>query len=184
MNGSKIRNKEKKLSELISSKPGGGKRRTATVKRNLKMEANKKTVVNISNVPLSDDETSLLSRGLSFCPKPLRIALFQLEEDIKQFSRRLRLREIFYNPNEINPNKMNSFKTKSKWTPPNNRNQSLETYITSVREEIHHSRRRSNDNSPRRRSNNNITSQERRRCRSYKKEQTSSSNRPIKARQR
>ena len=52
-----------------------------------------RTVVNtrISDVPLSSAEEDLLSRGLSFCPKPSAVDRFQLEEDLHHFLRRLRL---------------------------------------------------------------------------------------------
>ena len=62
---------------------------------------NQNTVLNISNVPLSSDERDLLSRGLSFCPRPSQINRFQLEEDTRQFFRRIRLKEFFYNEEEV-----------------------------------------------------------------------------------
>ena len=57
---------------------------------------NKNTVVNIFNVPLSDEEIKFVSWRLSFCPKPSQINKFQVKEGTKQFSRRLRLSEYFY----------------------------------------------------------------------------------------
>ena len=85
-------------------------------------EENQNTVVNISNVPLSQSEVKLLSRGLSFCPKPSNIDQFQLKDDVKQFFRRLRLREFFYDPEDTTTTyETNPFKRKSKWTPPINR---------------------------------------------------------------
>ena len=75
------------------------------------------TVVNISNVPLSSAEQDLLSRGLSFCPKPSQIDQFQLEEDIQPFFRRLQLKEfLHYIKGDRNDN--HPFDKKSKWTPP------------------------------------------------------------------
>ena len=53
------------------------------------------TVVNLLQMPLSEDEMSLVSKGLSFCPKPRRINTFQLKQDFKDYTRRLRLREYF-----------------------------------------------------------------------------------------
>ena len=74
-------------------------------KKKIQMKRSTDTVVNISNVPLSEDERDLLSRGLSFCPKPSNIDCFQLEVDICQFFSRLRLKEFYcdvgeehYNP--------------------------------------------------------------------------------------
>ena len=55
-------------------------RKKRSQKNNTEQEnININTVVNISNVPLSDSEISLLSRGLSFCPKPSSIDIFQIK---------------------------------------------------------------------------------------------------------
>jgi len=42
------------------------------------------TVVNLSGVPLSTAQTSLLSKGLSFCPTPPRLQTVQLENELLQ----------------------------------------------------------------------------------------------------
>ena len=115
--------KTKKLSKLIKNKPRRTIRhcrkkrsqRNNTERENINMN----TVINISNVPLSDSEISLLSRGLSFCPKPSRINKFQIKEDVQQFSRWLRLREYFHNSDETTNETLNPFKRKSKWATPN-----------------------------------------------------------------
>ena len=119
-------------------------------------------MVNISNVPLSSTEIQLLSRGLSFCPKPFNIDQFQLKEDVKHFFRRLRLREFFYDPDDTT---INPFKRKSKWTPPIKREPALETYIKSVEREIQHDL----DRGPTHRSNDNIRSDERKALSSLQK---------------
>ena len=96
-------------------------------------------LINLSNAPLSEGEITLLSRGLSFCPRPSKIDGFQLKEDINQFSKRLRLRECFNNPGEDNTNQnKNPSKEISKWTPPVNTDLALEIYITRIKEEIDH----------------------------------------------
>ena len=53
-------------------------------------------MINVSNVQLSDSELSLLSKGLSFCPKPSHVDKFQLKEDISQFTRRVKLKDFFH----------------------------------------------------------------------------------------
>ena len=73
------------------------------------------TVINISNVLLSEDEKDLLSRGLSFFPKLSNIHRFQLEIDFCQNFRRLRHKEFFCGLGEENTNP--NLKKKSKWTP-------------------------------------------------------------------
>ena len=80
--------KEKKqLAKLFRQRPGKGTKRRHRKKRNKKKNGQKfneelesNTVVNISNVPLSPSEIQLLSRGLSFCPKPSKIDQFQLRK--------------------------------------------------------------------------------------------------------
>ena len=122
-------------------------------------------VVKISNVPLSESEIKLLSRDLSFGLKPSRIDQFQLKEDVKQFSRRLKLKEFFYNQDDTNNNKINPFKRNSNWTPPINRESSLDTYIKSVGREIQHWL----DRGPSHCSNDNITKEERKALSSLRK---------------
>ena len=148
--------KRNKLTRLAKEKPTKTKRHRSKKSDRIKKESNVNSVVNVSNVTLSEGEMSLLSRGLSFCPKPSRIDQFQLRDDIKRFSRRLRLREFFYDPEEINEDLINPFKPKSNWTPEINREPALEAYIKSVREDIY----RILDRGHPRRSNDNITSLE------------------------
>jgi hypothetical protein len=52
-------------------------------------------VLNVSSVTLSDSETSLLSKGLNFCPTPREVNDLQLREDARAFFRQLRLKEHF-----------------------------------------------------------------------------------------
>ena len=58
------------------------------------------TVVNISDMFLAGEEKSLPSKGPSFCPRPSHIDGFQMGHNLKQFERRLRLKELLYNPDE------------------------------------------------------------------------------------
>ena len=113
--------------------------------------------MNISNVPLSSEEKDLLSRGLSFCPKPSQIDRFQLKEDIQHYFRRLRLKEFFHESDGENE-QIPQFRKKLKWTPPCNRDPALETYIKAVRDDIHLAL----DHGPRNRPYDSLTSQERR----------------------
>ena len=53
------------------------------------------TVINLSNVQLSEAEIKLLSRGLTFVPTPQRINWSEIQADIDDFARRLRLKEFF-----------------------------------------------------------------------------------------
>ena len=95
------------------------------------------TVVNLSGVPLSDAELSLLSKGLSFCPTPPKPDAFKMEMDLEDFYRRLRLKEFFYRSDSEDAERppLDPFKPKKKrWTPHVNREPALETYIQAVNE--------------------------------------------------
>ena len=122
----------------------------------LNREQNHHTVVNISNIPLSNNKKDFLSRGLSFFPKPSKIDQFQLEQDIQQFFRRLRLKEFFHKLEGDN-DEIPWFRRKSKWTPPCNRDLALETYIKAIKNDIH----RALDHDPRNHPHKNLTSWER-----------------------
>jgi len=54
------------------------------------------TVVNLSQRVLIQAEVSLLSKGLKFCPTPEKIDIYSLRKDIKEYVRRVRLREYFF----------------------------------------------------------------------------------------
>ena len=94
------------------------------------------TVINLSNVQLTEDETLLLSRRLIFCPTARHIDWTQVKADINDFSRRLRLKEYFFdtqNNRDFNPN---PYRLKSTWCPPPNREPVLDIYIDSVERDI------------------------------------------------
>ena len=93
--------KRRKLTKLIQSKPSKNKhhhqkKRNADEEHNV--DVNTSTVINVSNVPLSDSELSILSKSLSFSPKPSHVDKFQPKEDINQFTRTVRLKEFFDDP--------------------------------------------------------------------------------------
>lgn len=52
-------------------------------------------VLNVSSVSLTESETSLLSKGLNFCPTPREVNERAVREDTRAFFRRLRLKEHF-----------------------------------------------------------------------------------------
>ena len=89
-----------------------------------------------------------------------------MEEDTRQFFRRIRLKEFFYDEEEVENDNENirPFKKKSKWTPPCNRDPALETYVKVVRDDIHQSL----DQGPRKRPHDNLTSKERKALRSLR----------------
>ena len=50
------------------------------------------SVVNLSRRELSEEDISLLSKGLKFSPTPTDIDKAQLKSDLEAFNRRMRLR--------------------------------------------------------------------------------------------
>ena len=107
------------------------------------------TVVNLSSSPLSPAETSLLSKGLKFCPTPPTVDTIALSHDLSSFYRRIRLKEFFLDEPPTDPQ---PFYQKSTWTPPKNRVPSLETYVQTVSSQIHSTdtlNKRPHDNLPR-----------------------------------
>ena len=62
---------------------------------------------------------------------------YQLQRDFQQFTRRLRLKEFFYNEEtECEDQAINPFRRKSGWAPPPNRDVGLETYVRAVKQDI------------------------------------------------
>ena len=94
-------------------------------------------MVNLSEVELSQDELSVLSKGLKFAPQPPRVNRFQLKQDLEAFGRRMRLQELFSDQEASNEDydpdlEKNRFKKKSTWKPPKNRDPALEAYLRAV----------------------------------------------------
>ena len=83
------------------------------------------TVVTIpENLPLSDTETSVLSKGLKFVPMSKKLDDFSIEQDVEKFLCHVKL-NVFFHDKEGNSNTSNKdiFETlhltkNSKWTPP------------------------------------------------------------------
>ena len=104
-----------------------------------------KAVVNLSSRILSDTELGVLSKGLSFCPVPNKVDILKLKQELKDFERNIRLREYYYDPSTEQPpvteqseSICNSklFKPKSTFTPKANRNKELDTYLSTLTNEI------------------------------------------------
>ena len=57
-------------------------------------------MVNLSARDLTEDEISLLSKGLNFVPTPLSLDIAVLKEDLERFGRKLRLKWHFRDSSE------------------------------------------------------------------------------------
>ena len=93
-------------------------------------------VVNLSRRELSEEDISLLSKGLKFSPTPTDIDKAQLKSDLEAFNRRMRLRWHFRNnEDDYVPDKDSSFKTKSTWQPPKD-DPVLENHLSLLEKEV------------------------------------------------
>ena len=81
------------------------------------IESRKQHIKNLSNKQLTDEQITLLSRGLKFIPTPVtkeNLIRCKLLADFDQFARRIRLQYIFHGEeNEPHP-----FHVKSDWKQP------------------------------------------------------------------
>ena len=100
-------------------------------------QANISTVFIPSNIKLSATQSSLLEKGISFCPTH-KLDLVELCNDINEYNSRLRNKEFFYSENSssISNRSMNPFKTASNWTAPLGRNNNLDSYIHKIEKEL------------------------------------------------
>ena len=92
----------------------------------------KSAVVNLSSTDLNSNQLSVLELGLSFVPTP-SVSPFELFLDLQKFLRDVRRKEYFMkNDSSQNFTTNNTFKIKSNFYPPKNRNHSVETYCRLV----------------------------------------------------
>ena len=75
---------------------GSDKRASTNTKKRETKNPGYQTVVNLSTRELTGAEISLLSKGLKFCPTPEKVDIYSLRKDIREYVRRVRLREYFY----------------------------------------------------------------------------------------
>ena len=85
-------------------------------------------VLNLSSVSSTHLQIQILSKGLKFTPTPQR-NLPEMEKDIKDFTRKLRLVEFFSENPELDTPDSSLVKSKSNFCPPQNLNSTLESVI-------------------------------------------------------
>jgi hypothetical protein len=86
---------------------------------------------------------NLLGLGLKFVPTNQKIDMTELIADVKEWERRMHLREFFFDQNEkedvlTDDQKQYNFikKKKSNWTPPTGRSEWLDLYLKLVKNDI------------------------------------------------
>ena len=96
--------------------------------------------MNLSRRGLSEEDVSLLSKGLKFSPTPTDIDKAKLKEDLEAYKRRMRLRWHFRNntdsdSQDASDNNSNTFRIKSTWQPPKD-DPVLENYLSLLEKEV------------------------------------------------
>ena len=95
-------------------------------------------VTNLSGSELSEDELSLLSKGLGFIPAR-GVPTTQVMAELREWERLMRLREFWHNNSGGERDRREAIDDqlkKSNWTPPKGRDPSLDLYIEEVTKDI------------------------------------------------
>ena len=98
-------------------------------------ETNEKFLKNFSSHQLTDNQVSVISKGLKFIPTPVADQTkirHQLLQDFEQFARRMRLQYIFHGQNK----EPHPFHVKSNWIPPVQPAVALASYLESVKVQL------------------------------------------------
>ena len=104
---------------------------------------NHHTVVTIpENLPLSNAEKSVFSKGHNFVPISKKSDEFTIRQDVEKFLRRVQLKAFFHNKEDKSDNtEKDAFETltakKSKWTPPEGQFASIDYFIKKCRHDVH-----------------------------------------------
>ena len=77
-------------------------------------------------------------RRCTGCPTPEKVDLYNLQKDLKEFTRRIRLMEHFYSDEKMEGDfsDMPAFKKKSNWCPARNREVAIEKYVEALEKKI------------------------------------------------
>ena len=102
-----------------------------------------KRVVNLSRFKLGRAHTSVLEKGITFCPTPRGADLAEIHQDVSEFYRRLKLKLHFYDEDDPSQNSFSSdippgllkFKKKSTWCPRPN-DHCLNAFIEKVNNDL------------------------------------------------
>ena len=125
--------KRKPFKVKLTSKKRYQRRKTKHEKElNTRLETNKKHIKNLSDKVLTNEQISLLGKGLKFIPTPVTNETQikkQLLRDFDQFARRMRLQYIYHGEDK----EPHPFHVKSTWNPPVQPSVALESYLEEVK---------------------------------------------------
>ena len=123
---------------IAANNTSSRRKRHRRKRRKTKRKLDTTTVINLSNVQLTQDEVNLLSRGLKFCPTPTHIDWPEFKADISDFIRRLRLHEYFYenDNNNSSDDNHNPFRVKSTFTRHPGREASFDAFCNTIEQQL------------------------------------------------
>jgi hypothetical protein len=130
--------------ETATQKTKTGRRLTSRYKhRKLKRLNNKDidisgSVVNISKFVPTKTQLSLLSRGLSFCPRASPPDDIEILTDVLKFDRNVRLKHHFRDnetPQDTSPGIDTMYRQSKGWTPPSGKNVQLDRFLSVITNE-------------------------------------------------
>ena len=87
--------------------------------------------MNLFTVSLTHSQVESLSKDLKFTPT-LQRNLTEMEKDVTDYARKLRLDELFLENPELDSSDSSLVKNKSNFCPPQNQNSTLESVIKFV----------------------------------------------------
>ena len=87
-------------------------------------------IVNLSSRKLNENQIKLLEKGLKFAPTPTKPNTQELNKDIMEFTRKIRLVEYFEGNKYENDE--SHVRNKSNWIPPKGMDKDVESFISIV----------------------------------------------------
>ena len=109
--------------------------------KNCRFQKPKPPITNLSSHKLTKDQITLLSKGLNFIPTPKKDHPAKILQDILLFDRKLRLKYHFHQPIPTQTSKSQTdtstlLNPSSGWTPPSGQDPFLDTYRSSIMNQI------------------------------------------------
>ena len=139
------KSKRNKLQKLIDPHPPCSERPKTKEKRKCRRFKRRKTlltedtpathsdfVINLSSTPLTEDQLHVLALGPQFTPTPHSINQAQLEQDVREGCRLVRLRELHFDAECPDPTPPPKFYKKNFFTPKKGRDQALDQYCDAL----------------------------------------------------
>ena len=136
--GNRKRNKLRKILGKNRKKEHGTIGKNATRKKLRKAILRYKPINNIVNLGttiLTEGETKLLQKGLSFIPTPSKVPRQNIAKGLNEFVRKMKLQyHFFHHPTQKNKE---PFYVESSWVPPGDTPPQLQEYFDAITEDIY-----------------------------------------------